>query len=219
MMTIRQFLRILPLLAAVFGLITVAPEALAAKSAEKKTAHASKTPAKTSKAKKASSAQKTRSKKTATRKSSAKASDATADDDSTTPTCKTTSPRHKGRGKGARKSTACTASKTASEPRSDRTADALRSQTDDFVSIINTGQQSLLDAKIAWGAKHPEIACQRAQSAKAQFAKARTKLDGMVKTAEAGKGDTAPLKALYPKTDELDASTRDLIAQTCVAGN
>lgn len=91
----------------------------------------------------------------------------------------------------------------------------LRQKTDDFVTLIDGGKQSLTDARIAWSARHPEVACQRARAAKTQFGKARGVLDDMIRTAQDGKADTAPLKALYPKTDELDDTTRKLIGMTC----
>ena len=96
-----------------------------------------------------------------------------------------------------------------------KTEAALRDQTDSFVALIDAGKQDLTDARIAWGAKRPEVACQRARAAKTRFAKARGVLDGMVKTARDGKADAAPFKALYPKTDELDDATRRLIGTTC----
>jgi hypothetical protein len=104
--------------------------------------------------------------------------------------------------------------KKAEDPKA-KTEAALREQTDSFVTLINDGKQSLTDAQIAWKAKHPQIACQRARAAKVRFDKARLILDGMVKTADDGKADTAPFKALYPKTDELAATTRKLIGMTC----
>lgn len=92
---------------------------------------------------------------------------------------------------------------------------ALRENTDRFVAQIDAGKQSLTDAQIAWNAKHPEVACQRAKSAKARFITARGILGDMVKAAQGGKADSAPFKALYPKIDELDDTTHKLIGMTC----
>ena len=112
------------------------------------------------------------------------------------------------------KKKAAARTKAKESPRA-RTEVALRDQTDSFVALIDAGKQDLTDARIAWGAKRPEVACQRARAAKTRFAKARGVVDGMVKTARDGKADAAPYKALYPKTDELDDATRRLIGTTC----
>lgn len=108
-----------------------------------------------------------------------------------------------------------TASRKKAEDPKAKTEAALREQTESFVTLINDGKQSLTDAQIAWKANHPQVACQRAKTAKVRFDKARLILDGMVKTADDGKADAAPFKALYPKTDELDATTRKLTGMTC----
>lgn len=129
---------------------------------------------------------------------------------------KTSSSKKTTSGKTTKKTTKKTAKKTTPkiDPRA-RTEAMLRQKTDDFVTLIDGGKQSLTDARIAWSARHPEVACQRARAAKTQFGKARGVLDDMIRTAQDGKADTAPLKALYPKTDELDDTTRKLIGMTC----
>ncbi|MDI7774178.1 hypothetical protein [Asticcacaulis sp. EMRT-3] len=106
----------------------------------------------------------------------------------------------------------------ATPSKSAQTEAKLRDQTDSFVSLIKTGQQDLTDAHIAWTAQRPLIACQRARSAQSQFGKAQDTVDSMVKIAEDDKADTAPLKALYPKTSELHARAQKLIGLTCIGG-
>jgi hypothetical protein len=105
--------------------------------------------------------------------------------------------------------------KTTAEDKAAKTEAALREQTDGFVALIDGGKQSLTDAQIAWKAKHPDVACQRARTAKTRFVKARVTLDGLVATASDGKADAAPFKSLYPKINELDETTARLIGMTC----